>query len=159
MLYNKQKYYIKTKDNQLSRPIFFSTLWGRRPTQCQVFTVSAILSAGLDVNTAGEVKNKTLVRTVVLLETPKGVCNVSFSRLFPPYLLTSTSPNHPTSIFRRINPLFFFLSWEKVGYLSQQIPKSSFEISKKLLYWQWTLGRPLRPLWCTVEFEGPWLGR
>lgn len=99
-----------TEDDKLSRPIFFPTLWGRRPTQCQVFTVSATISAGLDVNTADEVKNKTLVRTVVLLETPTGVCNGSFSRLFPPYLLTSTTPNHPASIFRRINPLFFFFS-------------------------------------------------
>lgn len=136
MLENKQKYYIKTKDDKLSRPIFLSTLWGRRPTQCQVFTVSAIIPTGLDVNTAGEVKNKTLVRTVVLCETPKGVCNVSFPRLFPPYLLTSTSPDHPTSVEEKA---FFFLSFkEKVGYLSQQIPKSSSKISKKLLCWQRT---------------------
>lgn len=114
--------------------------------------VSAIISTGLDVNTADEVKNKTLVRTVVLCEIPKGVCNVSFSRLFPPYLLTSTSLKHPTSIFRRINLFFSFK--ETVGYLSQQIPKSGFKISKKLLYWQWTLEEPLSLLCCTVEFEG-----
>lgn len=66
------------KDNKLSRPLFFSTLWGRRPTQCQVHMVPAIISAGLDVNKTDAVKKKTLVRTVVLLETPKGVCNISF---------------------------------------------------------------------------------
>lgn len=49
-----------------------------------VHIVSAIISTGLDINKADEVKNKILVRTVVLLETPKGVHNISFSKLLLP---------------------------------------------------------------------------
>ena len=79
--------------------------------QCQGFTHSlfSISSVGLDVNKADKVKNKTVLRTVVLFKIPKGVCHTSFSRLLPPNPLKHPlALTHPTLIFRRINPLFFF---------------------------------------------------
>ena len=123
----------KDKRQQAVQTNFLFNHLSKVSPQCQMFTHSLFSQlCGLDVNKADKVKNKTLFRTVVYLKPPREFAiQVSQVDSLLTHLNITLALTHPTPIFRRINLLFFFSFKEKVGYLIQQIQKSSFENSKK----------------------------